>query len=293
MYNHQLDTFIKTAELGSFGKAAEALYISSTAAIQQINILESNCSFKLFIRTNHGVKLTPAGKSLYEDAKALIHFSEDALNKAKLLAESSETTLRIGTSLLYKCRMLTDLWTEVNEIFPELKIEIRPMKEYENRTTVFSRLGLDFDLFEGIYASAWKGSCLFLELARMPVCCAVSKNHRLAKASELSMQDLSGEILVMPVKGVSGVLDSFREMIDRDYPSCKIIDSDYYGMDTFVMCEMNSYILITQPVYEDIHPNLITIPLQADYSMPYGLIYAKEPTEATKNFIKAVKELSK
>lgn len=293
MYNHQLDTFIKTAELGSFGKAAEALYISSTATIQQINILENNIGFRLFVRSNHGVKLTPAGKSFYEDAKTLIRFSEDALSKAKLLAESSETTLRIGTSLLYKCRMLPDLWPKVNEIHPELKFEIRPMKEYANRTTVFSRLGLDFDLFEGIFASAWKGSCLFEELARMPVCCAVSKNHRLAKANELSMQDLSGEILVMPIKGASDVLDSFREMIDQDYPSCKIIDSDYYGMDTFALCEMNSYILITQPVYQDIHPNLITIPLQADYSMPYGLIYAKEPTEATQKFIKAVKELSK
>ena len=29
--------------------------------------------------------------------------SEDALNKARLLAESSEYTVRIGTSLLYKC----------------------------------------------------------------------------------------------------------------------------------------------------------------------------------------------
>ena len=27
MYNHQLDTFIKTADLGSFGKAGEALLI--------------------------------------------------------------------------------------------------------------------------------------------------------------------------------------------------------------------------------------------------------------------------
>ncbi len=81
MYNHQLDTFIKTADLGSFGKAGEALYISSTAVIQQINLLENPCGFKLFVRSNHGVKLTPAGKSLYEDAKTLIHFSEDSLQK--------------------------------------------------------------------------------------------------------------------------------------------------------------------------------------------------------------------
>ena len=289
MYNHQLDTFIKTADLGSFGKAAEALYISSTAVIQQVNLLENLCGFKLFVRTNHGVKLTPAGKSLYEDAKTLIRFSEDALQKARLLAESSESTLRIGTSLLYKCRMLPDLWPKVNEIRPDLRIEIRPMKEYENRQTVFSRLGLDFDLFEGIYASAWNGTCRFLELTRTPVCCAVSKGHRLAMASELSMQDLNGEVLVMPIRGVSEELDAFREEILRDHPSTRIIDSEYYGVDTFALCEMNSYVLITQPVYEDIHPNLITIPLQADFSMPYGLVYAKEPTNAADKFIQAVK----
>ena len=234
------------------------------------------CGFRLFVRTNHGVRLTPAGKSLYEDAKTLIRFSEDALQKARLLAESSESTLRIGTSLLYKCRMLPDLWPKVNEIQPDLKIEIRPMKEYEDRQTVFSRLGKDFDLFEGIYASTWKGSCLFLELKRTPLCCAVSKNHRLAKASELSMQDLRGEVLVMPIKGVSDELDAFREEIRKDYPSARILDSGYYGVDTFALCEMNSYILITQPVYEDIHPNLVTVPLQTNVSMPYGLIYAKD-----------------
>ena len=72
----------------------------------------------------------------------------------------------------------------------------------------------------------------------------------------------------------------------------RIIDSNYYGVDTFALCEMNSYILITQPVYEDIHPNLITIPLKTDASMPYGLIYAKEPTSATEKFIQAVKSIA-
>ncbi len=82
MYNHQLDTFIKVAEQGSFGKAAQILYISSPAIIKQMNLLEEHCGFKLFVRTNHGVELTPAGLSLYEDAKTLIRFSQDALSKA-------------------------------------------------------------------------------------------------------------------------------------------------------------------------------------------------------------------
>ena len=66
MYNLQLDTFLKVADSGSFTKAAETLYISPTAIIKQINILEDRIGIKLFIRTHRGLKLTEAGKSFYK-----------------------------------------------------------------------------------------------------------------------------------------------------------------------------------------------------------------------------------
>ena len=292
MYNPQLDAFIKVADSGSFSKAADAMYISATAIIQQINLLETSCGFKLFVRSNHGVKLTPAGRSLYEDSKTLIRLSQDALNKARRLAEASETTVRIGTSLLYKCRLLPNLWTLVNEKYPELKIEILSMTEYQNRGEVFSALGVQFDLFEGIYGSAgWNGMCQFLELERTPICCAVSKNHRLAGMKKLTMQDLNGEYIVMPIEGVSKEIDDFRNNIRKNYPTVQIVDSKRYDLDTFTLCEVNGYILITQPVYTDIHNNLVTIPLEIDCTLPYGLMYAKEPTVATQKFICAIKEI--
>ena len=294
MYNPQLDAFIKVADSGSFSKAAEAMYISAPAIIQQINLLETSCGFKLFVRSNHGVKLTPAGRSLYEDAKTIIRLSQDALNKARRLAESSETTVRIGTSLLYKCRLLPDLWTRVSEKHPELKIEILPMMEYQNRGEVFSALGVHFDLFEGIYGSTgWKGMCHFLELDRTTICFAVAKNHRLASMKKLTMQDLNGEYLVMPVEGVSKEIDAFRKDVTDHYPTVQIVDSKRYDMDTFTLCEVNGYILITQPVYTDIHNNLMTIPLETSYSLPYGLMYANNPTSATKKFISTIKERGK
>ena len=292
MYNPQLDAFIKVADSGSFSKAAEAMYISTPAIIQQINLLEASCGFKLFVRSNHGVKLTPAGQSLYEDAKTIIRLSQDALNKAQRFAESSETTVRIGTSLLYKCRLLPDLWTRVSEKHQELKIEILSMTEYQNRGEVFKALGIEFDLFEGIYGSTgWDGLCQFLELDRTPICCAVAKNHRLADMKKLTMQDLNGEYLVMPVEGVSKEIDAFRKDVTVHYPTVQIVDSKRYDIDTFTLCEVNGYILITQPVYTDIHSNLVTIPLETNYTLPYGLMYANNPTSATKKFIGAIKEL--
>jgi Transcriptional regulator len=69
MYNNQLDTFIQVADAGSFSIAARNLYISPTAVIKQINLLESNLKLQLFVRTHRGLSLTAAGKSLYKDAK--------------------------------------------------------------------------------------------------------------------------------------------------------------------------------------------------------------------------------
>ncbi len=51
MYNPQLETFIRVADAGSFNKAAEEAYITPTAVIKQINLLEAELDVKLFERT--------------------------------------------------------------------------------------------------------------------------------------------------------------------------------------------------------------------------------------------------
>ena len=83
MYNHQLDTFIKVADSGSFNKASEELYVSPNAVMKQINLLENSLGFDLFVRTHRGVQLTAAGESLYRDAKYLIQYAKDSVERAE------------------------------------------------------------------------------------------------------------------------------------------------------------------------------------------------------------------
>ncbi len=61
----------------------------------------------------------------------------------------------------------------------------------------------------------------------------------------------------------------------------------------YTMVEMNPYVLITQPVFPDIHINLNTIPLETIYTLPYGLIYANDPSTAIVKYINAVKKVNK
>lgn len=83
MYNHQLDTFIRVADAGSFNKAAEEAYITPTAVIKQINLLETSLDVKLFERTHRGLVLTKAGRSLYQDTKYIIQYCRDSVIRAK------------------------------------------------------------------------------------------------------------------------------------------------------------------------------------------------------------------
>lgn len=61
MYNPQLDTFIKAADEGSFNKAAQAMFITPTAVMKQIKLLEESLGLVLFERTHRGLVLTAAG----------------------------------------------------------------------------------------------------------------------------------------------------------------------------------------------------------------------------------------
>ena len=110
MYNKQLDTFIKVAELGSFSKAAEAMYITPSAVIQQMNHLEKELQIPLLQRTNHGTKLTKAGEILLRKSREMVHLDGEIRQQMAALREQDKKEILVGTSLLHKCRLLYEMW---------------------------------------------------------------------------------------------------------------------------------------------------------------------------------------
>ena len=88
VYIRELITLITVADQGSFLKAARELYITPASVMNQMNKLESIVGVKLVERTNQGAKLTAAGRSIYDDAKQMIEFSNTAIEKARQLSAS-------------------------------------------------------------------------------------------------------------------------------------------------------------------------------------------------------------
>lgn len=83
MVSPQLLTFIVVAKSGSFSKAAETMYVSPTAVMKQVDLLEKRPGVTLFKRTNHGLILTDASISILNDAKYLVDYATRAEEKAR------------------------------------------------------------------------------------------------------------------------------------------------------------------------------------------------------------------
>lgn len=293
MYNTQLNTFICVADCGSFNAAANKLFISSTAILKQINNLEDHLNLTLFHRTNHGVTLTPAGNVIYRYAKEIIDISQKALEEANTVQKTHNTTFRVGTSILNPCKPFMDLWYEVYNQFPNYKLSIIPFEDdHEDILSVIDSIGKKLDFIVGVCDSkGWLNKCNFLTLGTYQHHIAVPRNHPLAKKKSLKPEDLKGYTVQMVKEGDSNVVDSIRSFLTNNYPEVHIEDtSQHYDMEVFNHCIQKQNCMIIVECWKDVHPGLVTIPVQWSFPITYGIMYPLDPNENISKLIHAIEK---
>lgn len=294
MYNHLLDTFLAVADCGSFTKASERLYISATAVMKQMNSLEKHLALKLVERTPNGARLTPAGEVIYRDAKFLMDYSQKSIASARAATHTYDTTFCVGTSLLNPAKPFMDLWYRVNKDFPDYKLHLVPFEDdHEGIVSEIRQLGEKFDFLIGVCDSrTWLSYSQFLPLGRYRKMVAVSREHRLAGKKRLEIEDLYGETLMMVRRGDSGVNDEIRNDLERNHPQIHIEDTpQFYDLSVFNRCAETGNVLLTIECWQEVHPGLVSIPVNWDYSIPYGLLYSLDAPEDVLRFVKAVEQM--
>lgn len=296
MFNPQLTVFVSVVDCGSFTKAAESLFISPTAVMKQINSLEKHLDLKLLERNSHGVHLTPAGEIIYKDAKFLFEYSKRSIENAKKVMEHADCTFCVGTSMLNPAKPFIDLWYQASQDFPNYRLHLVPFEDnHEGILSEIAQLGKKFDFLVGVCDSKmWLNKCNMLSLGRYKKMCAVSREHRLAKKEHLEISDLYGETLMMVAKGDSGVNDFIRNDLNRNHPAIQIEDTPhFYDISVFNRCAETNNVLLTLECWQEVHPALVTIPVNWDYSSPYGLLYALEPSEDVQRFVERIQEIQR
>lgn len=294
MFNPQIETFIRVADAGSFSKAAEEMYITPTAVIKQINLLESSLGLILFNRTHRGLSLTNAGKSLYQDARYIISYCKDSVVRAQNAMCNNKSIIRIGSSPTTPAQLLMQTWQKIQTKCPDLKFEIVPFENTpENAKEILANLGKNIDIIGGIFDDTMLSvrKCEGLQLSREPFCCAVSIHHRLAVKDKLQISDLYGENLLLMHRGWSNYVDRLRDDIWQNHTEINIIDFDFYNMSIFNRCENTNDVLLAIPAWANVHPLLKVIPVEWEYSIPYGLLHSPTPSENVRRVLEAAKSV--
>lgn len=295
MYNPLLDTFIAVCDCGSFTKAAELLFISPTAVMKQMNSLEEHLDLKLIERSPSGIRLTQAGTVIYHDAKFLMDYSKKSIASAKAALYADDTTFCVGTSLLNPAKPFMDLWYRVNKDFPQYKLHLVPFEDnHEGILSEIEKLGEKFDFLIGVCDSKeWLSRCHFLPLGQYQKMIAVSREHRLAQKSRIDIEDLYGETLMMVQRGDSGTNDFIRNDIEKNHPKIQIEDTPpFYDLSVFNRCAETGKALLTIECWTEVHPGLVTLPVNWDYNIPYGLLYSLDAPDDVLRLVKAAKALT-
>lgn len=294
MYNPQLTTFISVVENGSFTKAADALFITPTAVMKQINTLEERLGITLFDRTNHGLQLTEAGKSFLQDAKYIIDYSDRAIEKAREIDnKDKQQSIRIGTSIMTPAKFLLDVWAEIQKFNPYFKIELIPFENTPiNSVEILKNLGKHIDIVAGLYDDNFlkERCCQAAHLYDKQLLFAIPVTNPLCGKQKIELADLKGQKVLLIRKNWNEYIDDLRE--DLTASGVTIEEFEMFNLNAYNRAVQENVPIITVEGWEDVHPLLKIVPADWEYRIPFGILYSPTPSKQVKDFIVAMKKIS-
>jgi DNA-binding transcriptional LysR family regulator len=110
----ELRAFCAAADAGGIGRAAVRLHISQPAVSKRLRHLEETVGVQLLERSANGVKLTSAGRRLYEEAQRALH-ALDRVSEVVSRMEGSGGRVRMAVSHSALASFVSELLGEMSD----------------------------------------------------------------------------------------------------------------------------------------------------------------------------------
>ncbi|SAK86227.1 LysR substrate binding domain protein [Caballeronia fortuita] len=124
--------FLAVAEEGQFTRAAARLHMQQPPLSQQIQELEQELGFALFLRQPRGVELTAPGQSLAEHARAALRTLEQGVAHARRVSQGQVGRVRIAlTSSAAFHPLATTAIRAFRQTHPDISIELSEVNAAE------------------------------------------------------------------------------------------------------------------------------------------------------------------
>jgi LysR family transcriptional regulator, benzoate and cis,cis-muconate-responsive activator of ben and cat genes len=188
--------FVAVAEAEHFGRAAEQLHISQSPLSRQIAQLEEEVGAELFVPSGRGVKLTPAGRSFLEGARATLARATRAIEDARATAQGRIGTVVVGfDGALADTLLLPRIVQTFRARHPRVEVRLRPLPSEEQVAALRDgKISVGY----GYHSPEDNPLVRFHVLFRERVGVVMSKSHRLAARRTLRVADLKHERFLWP-----------------------------------------------------------------------------------------------
>jgi DNA-binding transcriptional LysR family regulator len=121
----RLEVFAKVAELGSFSRAAEALFLTQPTISEHIRALELEVGLPLLDRLGRGATPTPVGRVLLDYAHRMLKLAGEARQAIDHFQGRMSGTLIVGGSTIPGEYVLPALIGQFKAKYPDIAITLR------------------------------------------------------------------------------------------------------------------------------------------------------------------------
>jgi DNA-binding transcriptional LysR family regulator len=204
MSNQKYEAFIKTAELGSFKKAADSLGYTQAGISYMLNTLEEELGVSLFVRDYGGVRLT-------SDGEQILPWVKDVCNSERLLSARlaelkhlESGTIRVGAFTSVAIQWLPGMIQTFQREHPGVEFDLHCSDDQQEMERLVWRGDLDC----GFFVLPVRPEMETIPLKRDPMLIILPKDHPLADAPHFPISALSEQPYIELNEG------NFSEMRD-------------------------------------------------------------------------------
>ncbi|EMF0434564.1 LysR family transcriptional regulator [Enterococcus faecium] len=272
--------FLKTVELKSFTKAAEALNYSQSGISRMINDLEDEWGVTLLERNRTGLRLTSDGINIYPYVKNLFDEYESMQRKLEELNGIKFGVIRIGTFSSVATHWLPQLILNFQNKYPNIKFELLLVNYDEIEHWILTGR-VDFGFLR--LPTLPKLSTQFIHQDDFKV--IVPKNHFLEKKDSVSLNDLSGLPFILLDKNGNSNITTLFETMDFS-PDINFTTWDDYAIMAMVEKGLGVSIL-PELILQRVQYDLTILDLDVPLYRKIGIAYKEEKnlSLASKKFL--------
>ncbi|MDX7986463.1 DNA-binding transcriptional regulator OxyR [Xenorhabdus sp. 12] len=188
-----LEYLVALAEFRHFRRAADACHVSQPTLSGQIRKLEDELGVMLLERTSRKVLFTQQGMLLVDQAKTVLREVKVLQEMASLQGESMSGPLHIGLIPTVGPYLLPLIIPELHKLFPKLEMYLHEAQ------TQYLLAQLDSGKLDCAILAQVKETEAFIEVPLFdePMRLAIYDDHKWAERTQIKMEELSGEKLLM------------------------------------------------------------------------------------------------